>query len=333
MKTSVLSTTKISFTAVSAFLLTFFLLSIFINPLESSEDVTILTKDLEENFYSNFKLNNKTIFFLGSSHTARINHNYIQEEITKDGLNYEIYNLAIKSEEPKDRLKSIHKIALLKPQIVIYFVAYPDFANIKFKQDISKPKSNLPEFDIFFYNSIDYIEDFLNLNFDRWSSPKIQTLNSIKNLIGIKDNQAKIDLKIENAPFYGLRESHSIILDEMSLRRSFEAANTRFDNILPDNENAVAFNQSIKILRDNKIKTVILTLPISDVSADTLSKNDKEFFNEIISTISQENDVEVYSYHEQFGNLPIWNDHNHIAFGGKSVIINDIVKNIIMEQQ
>ena len=333
MNTSVLSKTKISFTVLSAFFLTFFLLSIFINPFESSEDVTILTKDLEENFYSNFKSNNETIFLLGSSHTARINHNYIQNEITKDGLNYEIFNLAIKGEEPKDRLKSINKIISLKPEIIIYVVAYPDFANMELKSDILKPESYLPEFNTFFSNSFDSVEDGLNLNFDRWSSPKIQTLNSIKNLIGIKDNQSKIDLKIKNAPFYGLRESHSIILDELSLKRTFEATNTRFKNILPDNENIFAFDQSMEILKDNQIKTIILTLPISDISADTLSKSDKEFFNEIILTISQKYDIDVFYFHEQFGSSPIWNDHNHIAFGDKSTILNDIVKNIIMDQQ
>ncbi len=331
MKKSI-SITTVSFTVLSSFLLVFFLLSIFINPFESSEDVTILTADLEKIFYSNFKSNNNTIFILGSSHTARINHNYIQEELKKNGTNYEIFNLAIKGEEPKDRLNSINQIVFSKPEIVIYAITYTDFAKFKVKSDFSKPDNTLPDFSVFFDNSIDYVEEFLNLNFDRWASPKTQTLNLIKNVIGIEDNQRKTNLKIKNAPFYNVNEAHTVILNELSLKRTFAATNAQFEKILANNENVLAFDQSIKTLKNNQIKTIILTLPISNVSAETLSKNDKEFFNEMISTISQKYDVEVFSFHEQFGDSPIWNDHHHFAFGDKTIIINKIIIDIIMDQ-
>lgn len=313
-------------------MLTFFFLSVTINPSESSEDVTILTKDLEENFFSDFKSNEKTIFLLGSSQTARLNHNYIQNELVKNGLNYEIYNLAINGDEPKKRLQSINEIISLKPEFVIYGVGYNDFANQKIKVDTTRPPSVLPDFSTLFNQFIDYIEDSKNLNFDRWLSPKIQSLNLIKNLLGIEDNQGKINLTIENAPFYTLRQSHSVILDEMSLRRSFESANTQFGSISSENENVIAFKQYIKILNDNQITPIIFTFPLSDISANTISNKDKESFNEILSVISQEYVIELHPYHEKFGNSPIWNDPVHVAFGEQSIILNDVIKNIILEQ-
>jgi len=324
------STVIISITVISAFLLSIFLLSLFINPVTNPVD--ILNLDREENeFYSIFNNTNKSIFLIGSSQIGRLNQTYIQEGINTDKNNYTVFNLADNSDTPKKRLNSISHIVKIKPDLVIYGIGHIDFADFIMKSDLSKPETILPDPAIHLHKNIEKFEKIINMNFERWNYAKSLTINLIKNTIGIDDTKGTEDLTRENSPFYNLRNAHTIVLDELSLKRSLESNKSQLEKIYLEHENVAAIKEIIKILQTNEIPTIIISIPVSDVMLNTISKVDQKNFEDILKEISQDTDVEIIHLHDKFRNMSIWNDPTHIAYGSKSTVVNDRVLSIILE--
>ena len=96
-------------------MLSVFLLSIFINPLVDTTSVSTDQNLKMNEFFLDFENDQKSIFLIGSSHVARFNHTYIQEEINSEKKEYTIFNLSINGDYPKNRLNSIMNIISLNP--------------------------------------------------------------------------------------------------------------------------------------------------------------------------------------------------------------------------
>lgn len=311
---------------IIAFILSLFLLSIFINPVSTSTNTDTNQNSKINDFYSNFDSNQKSIFILGSSHVGRFNHMYIEEQINNGKEDYVIFNLSINGDFPENRLKSIEKIVLLKPDLILYGVSHWEFANEILKSDASKPKSFLPDPAIHLKQSIQTFEEILGLNFIGWNSAKSLTINLIKNTIGIDDTKGIENLPVENLPFNSLRKSHTIILDELSLKRSLESKTSQIDKIYFEHENTSSLRKIINIFQQNEIPVILFSSPVSDVYLNTITNDDQRNFEKILADISKIDDVSILLLHDKFRYEQIWNDPNHLAYNTKSnFVYHDLI--------
>jgi hypothetical protein len=317
---------------IIAVLLSFCLLSIFISPIPNSTNITIdqiLKK--EDTFYSNFEKNDKSIFLIGSSMVGRFNHTYIQEQINKEKGEYTIFNLAISDDYPTNRLSSISKIISLTPDLVVYGISHRVFADEILKSELIKPKSILPDPTIYLKKSIQNFEEIFGLNFERWNSAKQLTINLIKNTMGMKDMMGSENLLIENSPFYHLRKSHMVVLDDLSLKRSMESNTSQLEKIYHDHENVSDLKKIIKNLQHENIPIILFSVPLSDIMLNSISNNDQKIFEDILKKISEDEEVKVVFLHDKFRYAHVWNDPHHLAYGSKSNSVNDSIVTIIME--
>ena len=322
---------KISIITISAFLITLFLLSVFINPIQNTTSTSNLNQKIEDDFYSNFNYTDKSIFLVGSSQVGRLNQTYIQEQINNKKSDYMVFNLAINSDSPKNRLNSISKIIELKPDLVVYGVSYMEFADFIIKTELSKPKSLLPDSAFYLKEIIINLENLFNLNFEGWNSAKVLTINYLKNMIGIGDKDDSEDITLKNSPFYNIRKSYTVVLDELSLKRSLESNKSQIEKIYREHENVEALKEIIKKFQTDEIPIVIFSIPVSNVMLETISEHDQERFEKVLYEISYETGIDIILLHNEFGNMDIWNDPIHLAYGSKSIIFNDKITSVILE--
>jgi hypothetical protein len=313
---------------ISAIMLSVFLLSIFINPLVDNTSVST-DQNLKMKFFLDFENDRKSIILIGSSHVARFNHTYIQEQINNQEKEYTIFNLSINADYPKNRLNSIMNITSLNPDLVLYGISHWEFADEILKSELSKPKSIFPDPAIYLKKTIQNFEEIFNLDFIGWNYAKSLTINLIKNTIGMDDVDGTIDLPVENLPFNELRKSHIVVLDNLSLKRSLESKTSQIEKIYSNHENVLALKQMINIFQQNNIPVLLFSSPVSDIYLNTISDDDQKIFEDILKEISKNEKVEVIFLHDKFRYDSIWNDPNHMAYNSKSNIVYDEIVSLI----
>jgi HSP90 family molecular chaperone len=310
-------------------MLSVFFLSIFINPLVDTTSVSTDQNLKMNEFFSDFENDRKSIFLIGSSHIARYNHTYIQEQINNEKKEYTIFNLSIDGDYPKNRLNSIINITSLNPDLVLYGVSHWEFADEMLKSELSKPKSIFPDPAIYLKKTIQHFEEIFNVNFKNWNHAKILTINLIKNTIGIDDVNSTIDLPVENLPFNQLRKSNIDVLDDLSLKRNFESNVSQIEKIYSNHENVFALKQMIDIFQQNNIPVILFSSPASDIYLNSISDDDQKNFEYILKEISKNQKVEVIFLHDKFRHDSIWNDPTHMAYNPKSNLVYDEIISII----
>jgi predicted secreted protein len=309
--------------------LSVFLLSIFINPLVDNTSVSTDQNLKMNEFFLDFENDRKSIFLIGSSHVARFNHTYIQEQINNQKKEYTIFNLSINNDYPKNRLNSIMNITSLNPDLVLYGISHWEFADEILKSELSKPKSIFPDPAIYLEKTIQNFEEIFDINFVGWNYAKSLTINLIKNTIGMDDVDGTIDLPVENLPFNQLRKSYIDVLDNLSLKRSLESTTSQIEKIYSNHENVLALKQMINIFQQNNIPVLLFSSPVSDIYLNTISDDDQKIFEDILKEISKNEKVEVILLHDKFRYDSIWNDPNHIAYNSKSNIVYDEIVSLI----
>jgi hypothetical protein len=314
---------------ISAIMLSVFLLSIFINPLVDTTSVSPDQNLKMNKFFLDFENDRKSIFLIGSSHVARFNHTYIQEQINSEKKEYTIFNLSINGDYPKNRLNSIANITSLKPDLVLYGISHWEFADEILKSELSKPKSIFPDPSIYLKKTIQNFEEIFDINFARWNYAKSLTINLIKNTIGIDDTKGTENLPVENLSFNQLRKSNMDVLDNLSLKRSLESNTSQIEKIYFDHENVLALKQMIDIFQQNDISVILFSSPVSNIYLNSISNDDQKIFEDILKEISKNQNVEVILLHDKFRHDSIWNDPNHIAYNPKSNIVYDEIVSII----
>jgi hypothetical protein len=310
-------------------MLSVFLLSIFINPLVDNTSVSTDQNLKMNEFFLDFENDRKSIFLIGSSHVARFNHTYIQEQINNQKKEYTIFNLSINNDYPKNRLNSIMNITSLNPDLVLYGISHWEFADEILKSELSKPKSIFPDPAIYLEKTIQNFEEIFDINFVGWNYAKSLTINLIKNTIGMDDVDGTIDLPVENLPFNQLRKSYIDVLDNLSLKRSLESTTSQIEKIYSNHENVLALKQMINIFQQNNIPVLLFSSPVSDIYLNTISDDDQKIFEDILKEISKNEKVEVILLHDKFRYDSIWNDPNHIAYNSKSNIVYDEIVSLI----
>lgn len=327
--------------------------TLYLNQYKSINDVTIVTDPdtyaLEKTFYSqHFAPDENKIFLIGSSHLRSLNTTQIEDDLLKKSLNYTVYNLAIASDHPLQRLDTIDMIIAAKPKIILYGIADRDFvSNIPLSDSAQNKIQNiLPDLHKLFSETAFQIENFFHLDVNYLASPKLVTFNAVSKILH-KDNTGEYTEQYPNTPFGiidvgGCNNNYAIIQNKESLDKlasftnliQFNQLVTPFKMIPPPDKNKefIALNDMIKKFQQNNMKVIIFVTPQSKQYLDTLPVQYRESFNAIVKELSDNPDVRFYSLYDKYQEDYVWCDLTHVA-SNKTVTVypNDVVKMIEKE--
>lgn len=332
---------KVSFSVLFAIIFSFSALYFFLysNEIISKQNVSryddVFGKGVEDRFYLKMQnVSNNKVYLLGSSQTGRLNATYIDEVLNQHGLHYEVYNLSKSQDLPKSRLQSIDQLIDSKPEIVVYGIGFRDFAPYVLKSEVDAPIESLPSPHVVLPTVSRVIEEESGISFNKFSNSLLFTIAEIKKMFGIDTNESlKVRVPDPQLPFWRIENVHLMIRDDLQLQRELESSVLMPGRIKsPEiNEDVKALEEIVKRLKQNHIKIIIYTTPHTKYALDAISESEKQVFVSILTEISDKYDVPVYFLHDKYQDLKVWNDNNHVAYGGKNIPHNDDIANIISD--
>ena len=303
---------KVAFAIILAFVISFSIFTyvqseIFVEPSPQND------------FYSkNFDNSKSKILLIGSSYVGMLNATVLENTIKKTHSEIQVFNLAKPGDKPKDRLPEIEKILKLEPEIVVYGIGFRAFSS-EFYVDNGKvlPDPEAAADDFFNSLEIDFLEN-----------PKFNTLSLLRD----QTNIGTQNLKQSNTPFFDYtlpmyKTNPSLISDKHVHDGWVRQIPPIQENIQYD-----SLKKIISKLNQNGVKVIIFVTPHNHSTIDSLSNNDKENFQKIISEIESNQNVSVYSLLQNYSNLDVWTSPDHITISKKGyVFIEDVSKFILKE--
>jgi len=267
----------------------------------------------------------QNLFLLGSSHIGQLNSSLIVNSIRESYPNTSIFNLATNGDTPNRRISDLSYIANMNPEFVFYGVSFRDFNS----PNQSTSKYFLPDLKLLVDQSIPESLESLN--------PQFISRTIIKDILqnyGLID-VSKYDINPTNTPFFSLGNLETIILEEPELERLLLTTHPSPQSLhlpLSNNEQVNSFKKIIKELKNNDIEVIIFTVPIHSFYLDKISIETKSIFNQILNDVSDEYDIKIYNFTNNYSQLKIWNNLDHIAYNKNSNIFSkDISKMILTE--
>jgi len=293
---------------------------IFFNPI---------TVETNTNQYQAFSLTldkkSQNLFLLGSSHVGHLNSGLIVNSINESFPNISIFNLATNGDTPNRRISDLSYIVKMNPEFVFYGVSFRDFNS----PNQYTSKYFLPDLKLLVDQSIPESLESLN--------PQFISRTIIKDILqnyGFLD-VSEYDINPTNTPFFSLGNFQTIILEEAELERLLLTTDPSPQSLhfpVSNNEQVNSFKKIIHELKNNDIKVIIFTVPIHEIYLDNVSIENKLFFNQILNDISDEYDIKIYNFTNNYSKLKIWNNLDHIAYNENSNIFSeDVSKMILME--
>jgi len=280
-------------------------------------------------FAENKNSDSKKILLLGGSGAAQLDSTMINQLLSKDYENHIFYNLAYNADTPKQRYKSINETIMLKPELVLYGITYFDL-NGFYWVNTEKNTQPLPTIELNPAALLSYDDPFLEIN------PKETTLNFIRESFGDTGFfPEKADrFQLENAPFSFFDEYQTIIADDNDLKKiRAESVKTHVNqNEAITKEQVRHLKEIIELLQNNDIKVIIFVLPQQKYFLDLVPEDDKAIFYASLEEIKSEFNVKIYDLSDDYADLNIWMDHNHVAYNKKSMIFSDDIYKIISKE-
>ena len=280
-------------------------------------------------FAENKNSASEKILLLGGSGAAQLDSTMINQLLSKDYENHIFYNLAYNADTPKQRYKSINETIMLKPQLVLYGITYFDLNGFYWINTIKNPQP-LPTIGLNPAALLAYDDPFLEIN------PKETTLNFIRESFGDTGFfPEKADrFQLENAPFSFFDEYQTIIADDNDLKKiRAESVKTHVNqNEAITKEQVRHLKEIIELLQNNDIKVIIFVLPQQKYFLDLIPEDDKAIFYASLEEIKSEFNVKIYDLSDDYADLDIWMDHNHVAYNKKSMIFSDDIYKIISKE-
>ena len=275
-----------------------------------------------EFFTQEFDPDKKIIFLLGSSNVGQLNVTKINEMISSQHNDYEIFNLAYNADTPKIRFKSVEEIISLKPKYVLYGVSFIDFKHPIEKENI---------FDIKF----SFAQLLPNNTIEKFN-PKFNTVEKIKETFistGLFPPPRKI-FSIPNTPFFEYNEDSTKIMTEDELKRELPLSGVYASeiNLTDDHQEVQYFEKIISEFQKNNIKVVVFTTPVPNLYYNALSDSVKDDFNKLLEKVSNDYDVEIYNFSNEFGDMDIYWDLIHVSYNEKSLVYSESVAKIILKE-
>ena len=272
------------------------------------------------------------IFLIGSSHVRQLNTTHIQQIISSEYPNYKVYDLAVGSDNPKQRLKLLNDLVDVKPEIVFYGIGFRDFQSFAPVSENVKPESFLPDPKEFFEMAYFSFEKSTEQDMDFLESPKVMTLKFYRKIMGdeFQKNVLAQDIDENKTPqrfprdvILSLNElkADDLFLPQAKYKIKPLNINKKFDSLI----------EIIKILQEKNIKLIIFTTPHTSFYLENLSESNKNLFEEAINEISQLN-VKVYRFHDKYTQLDIWSDNTHIAKNPNALIFSEDIAGIALQE-
>ena len=280
-------------------------------------------------FAENKNSASEKILLLGGSGAVQLDSTMINQLLNKNYENHVFYNLAYNADTPKQRYKSINETIMLKPKLVLYGITYFDLNGFYWINTIKNPQP-LPTIGLNPAALLAYDDPFLEIN------PKETTLNFIRESFGDTGFfPEKADrFQLENAPFSFFDEYQTIIADDNDLKKiRAESVKTHVNqNEAITKEQVRHLKEIIELLQNNDIKVIIFVLPQQKYFLDLIPEDDKAIFYASLEEIKSEFNVKIYDLSDDYADLNIWMDHNHVAYNKKSMIFSDDIYKIISKE-
>ena len=279
-------------------------------------------------FKQEFSEDRKQIFLFGSSHVAQVNTTHVNEKISQNHTNYDIYNLAIGGDKPKDRAKHIDEFIALKPEVIFYGVSFRDFDNKYEENFLPQPQQVVKELE-----KNDY------LNFD-YPNPKLITFQIFRKIMNqnSEDLMKSEFLTNQNTPFSKISIIDSIIKTEDEIKNSKDSerriAGIKNLNVDPPSKNEQVFylEKIINRLQENDVDVVVFTTPVHNYYLNSLPNDQKKNFDLILIEISEKYEISIYDFTEKYQNSSIFADLNHVAFNKDSILFSSDIANMIIQE-
>tara|TARA_B100000678_G_scaffold84604_1_gene70333 strand:- start:1496 stop:2443 length:948 start_codon:yes stop_codon:yes gene_type:complete len=275
-----------------------------------------------EFFTQEFEPDKKIILLLGSSNVGQLNVAKINEIVSSQHTDYEIFNLAYNADTPKIRFNSIEETISLKPEYVFYGVSFIDFRSPTEKENI---------FDIKF----SFAQLLPNNTIEKFN-PKFNTIEKIKETFVSTDlfPPPRKFFSVPNTPFFEYNEDSTTILTEDELKRGLPLSGVYASeiNLTDDHQEVQHFEKIISEFQKNNIKVVIFTTPVHNLYYNALSDSVKDDFNKLLERISNDYDVKIYDFSNEFGDMDIYWDLIHVSYNEKSLVYSETAAKIILKE-
>ena len=322
---------KIIGSIFASVIIAFIIFLIIMNIPEKNQDEIIGEinyKEIQENFFSKeFKINEKKIFIIGSSHTQSLNTTEINSKIQKECNQCQVYNLSIQGDNIEKRNQVIDSIISTNPKIILYGISEADFSN---NENIEYGDVNtiFPDIKNLISNKIEFTKHIEFLEIPK--SPKDKTWNIIRQ-INDEDIINQRFTPYPNSPFLKILDASTISISEMELRSL--ASNIPPSGIINDPENNKKFQilkKMINKIQEKNIKIILFMVPIHDYALSTQSKEFKKSFELIKEELINSSKVDLNPRFLNYSDMPIWHDLVHIAVNNQSLIYSEDIGNLIL---
>ena len=268
-------------------------------------------------FSNNSSLDNtkKKIFLIGSSTVYSIDSTYLNNELSLNGKNYEMYNLADMSDTPEKRLQSLSNILSHNPDIIVYGL------DIKFFKPSPQNELSLSELILhpknLFKNNFNDIIDPLREKIP--GSPKDRTLHTLKYIL--------FGPQPHHHPFINFSETPITPISQ--LPPPSDDTNLSRLNLSENSKQMLSFKKLISEFKKNDIEIIVFSTPYHKTS---ISENDVELFEEMLQEFSKKNNISVYFFHEKYSEMEIWRDTIHVAINKDTQIYTNDILEILLEE-
>ena len=276
----------------------------------------------DPNWYGFFSNNNsnenlkKRIFLIGSSSVYPVNSTYVNHQLNLDEINYEIFNLADMSDNPKKRLQSLSNIISNKPDTVIYGLDIHNF-NVNEKEKLLYDQLLNPK-NFFTYQ----FDDFMKSIQDKIpGSPKDRTISTLKYIL--------FGPEPHHHPFINFDKTSITPIKELQ-NFGNEIERQKYD-FSDNNKQIISFKKIINEFKNNEIKLIVFSTPYQK---STANENDVKLFEKMLEAYSKKYDFPIYFLHDKYGEMEIWRDGIHIAINKDTQIYTkDVLKMLIQEAE
>ena len=280
------------------------------------ENWETLNPNIEDFYSQTAQKPHSKILLIGSSHIGMLNASHINSIVNEQYPDYIVYNLAISSDKPTNRISQTQQIISLNPTIVVYGIGLRDFSNPQFTSNVlPDPKNFVTSY--FSENTPQFLEN-----------PKLVTLNVLKDNLQYENKPKNLE---KNTPFFPYASEYYEItnLDELK-QKTNPTLSTKIPNV-ETNKDLMALEKMFLEFTDNNIQIIVVLTPHNSHFLDNVSDNDKIEFSKIINKISLNNNVNVFSLLTNYSNNNIWVTENHITHSSTGIRFSeDIAKTILL---
>jgi len=320
---------KIALIVAIAFVLSFSILLVALNSVEPQ----LVSLDFQKRFYfQDFDPKIKKIFIIGSSEAHRLNATYIENYISEQVENYKVYNIAVHSDTPQRRIASLDFILSSEPYMVVYGTGTRDYELLRPTAKANTlPQNALPS-PPEILDLTSEVENIVPYDFTKIQSPKIHVLRFIRDSLDLRTPEVTEDMLKTNTPFMKYKNSYYSVATAKELELIYQQ-NIWAGIKEPNSDKSVtSLNQIISKLKENNIKTVIVTNPSPKYELEFIGNHDIEIFEQTLENISNENSINLHFLHKKYADLLIFQGGNHVTLNKIGLIYSEDVAKIILKE-